>query len=894
MTRKVFTGLVVCATVGSSLATRTIVGQGQPQATAEEYQQQVLPVLSKSCLNCHNDKTKAGTLSLETFKDPAAALAQPAIWHAVLEKVTSGAMPPPAAKPLTDSEREAVSNWIRRLPGVSEAAGVVSSAGRVTARRLNRVEYNNTIRDLLGVAARPADEFPVDDSGYGFDNNGDVLSISPMLMEKYMQAAEKISRLAVYGETVPPKPTRLVRLMNRRSQDAYDVLSEGNSGMYLPYSLRGAMYGTYTFPVDGEYEFRLRIANFRGESDADLTDEERARRAEERRKLFEARRLEREKAQAAAGDGTAAPARGGRAGGPARRDPTPEELKARDDAARKAAPPRQLVLSVDGAAIITTVIEGSGAFGYSQGEFTARATVKAGERFLRASYPELANLADPRENINPDMRRGLFVDYLDIVGPFNPSKEPPASYKRIFTCNQTTPQCARTILSTLMERAYRRPVTEDELKAKLDLVALAQREGDTFQEGIRLALQAILASPNFLFRIEANPRPRAGSAGSSQPSPAATAARQDPAYVRNAPILSVRRAGLALQTRQPEYPVSDVELASRLSYFLWASMPDAELMKVAKAGTLRQPAVLEAQVRRMMADPKRSNLVENWAAQWLQLRNLGRTKPDPKRFPTVDDELLDAMRKETMMFVETIIKEDRSLLDFIDAPFTWVNGPLARHYGIKGIDGEEFQRVALDGEQRSGVLTQGAILTVSSYPTRTSPPVRGKWVMENLLGTPPPPPPDDVPQLNDSNIGVEVSLRERLEQHRKDPNCAPCHVVMDPLGFGLENYDAVGAWRTHDGKFPIESSGTLPGGQSFAGSKELKEILKGKSDAFVRNVTEKLLTYSLGRGLERFDRPTVDAISRQVAASNYKFSALVMEVVKSRPFQMQTVEGGRQ
>ena len=322
-------------------------------------------------------------------------------------------------------------------------------------------------------------------------------------------------------------------------------------------------------------------------------------------------------------------------------------------------------------------------------------------------------------------------------------------------------------------------------------------------------------------------------------------------------------------------------------------MPDAELMKVAKAGTLRQPAVLEAQVRRMLADPKRYNLVENWAAQWLQLRNLGRTKPDPKRFPTVDDELLDAMRKETMMFVETIIKEDRSLLDFIDAPFTWVNGPLARHYGIKGIDGEQFQRVALDGEQRSGVLTQGAILTVSSYPTRTSPPVRGKWVMENLLGTPPPPPPDDVPQLNDSNIGVEVSLRERLEQHRKDPNCRSCHVVMDPLGFGLENYDAVGAWRTHDGKFPIESSGTLPGGQSFAGSKELKEILKAKSDAFVNNVTEKLLTYSLGRGLERFDRPTVEAISRQVKPSDYKFSALVMEVVKSKPFQMQTVEGAR-
>ena len=337
---------------------------------------------------------------------------------------------------MSQGDRDAITNWVRKLPGVAEATSVRSSAGRVTARRLNRVEYNNTIRDLLGVAARPADEFPVDDSGYGFDNNSDVLSVSPMLMEKYMQAAEKISRLAVYGETVPPKPTRLVRLMNRRSQDAYDVLSEGKSGIYLPYSLRGAMYGNFTFPVDGEYEFRLRIANFRGESDADLTDEERARRAEERRKLFEARRLEREKAAAARCGAARAepPARGGRGGGP-RREPTPEELKARDEAARKAAPPRQLVLSVDGAPIITTVIEGTGAFGYSQGEFTARATVKAGERFLRASYPELANLADPRENINPDMRRGLFVDYLDIVGPFKPSTAPPESYKKIFICS---------------------------------------------------------------------------------------------------------------------------------------------------------------------------------------------------------------------------------------------------------------------------------------------------------------------------------------------------------------------------------------------------------------------------------------------------------------------------
>jgi hypothetical protein len=847
-------GLAVCAVVFGSLTTRITLGQSQPAASREEFQKAVVPVLSKSCIGCHNDRARMGNLSLQSYTDPAAALAHPEVWQKVLDKLAAGEMPPRNVAPVPPADLNAVMGWLKSVPGVTDRtpATPVASAGRVTARRLNRVEYNNTIRDLLGVAARPADQFPVDDSGYGFDNNGDVLSVSPLLMEKYMQAAKDISRLAVYGEAVPEKPTRLVRLLNRRSPDAHDVLPSGNAGIYLPYSLRGAMYGTFTFPVDGEYEFRLRIANFRGDNDADIPDEDKARREEERRKLAEQRRLERLKAAAA---GVPQAPR-------VQREPTPEELKARDEAARKAAPPRKLILVVDGATVISTVIEGNSSFGYSQGEFTARVAVKGGERFIRASYPELANLDNPLLNINPDMRRALFVDYLDIVGPFNPSKARPASYQKIFTCTETTPQCARTILTGLLERAYRRPVAEAEIASKLELVALAQREGDTFEEGIRLALQAILASPNFLFRIESDATAQAAPA----PAPAA------------------RRNGNGTT------PVSDIELASRLSYFLWASMPDAELMKLAKSGVLSQPPILEAQVRRMLADSKAYNLVDNWAAQWLQLRNLGRTKPDPTRFPKVDDELLDAMRTETNLFIASIIKEDRSLLDIIDAPFTFLNGPLARHYGIPGIDGEEFRRVTLDGEQRSGVLTQGAILTVSSYPTRTSIPVRGKWVMENLLGTPPPPPPDDVPSLNESNVGTEVSLRQRLEQHRRDPSCSPCHNVMDPIGFGLENYDAVGAWRTMDGKFPIESSGTLPDGRTFSGSKALKTILKGQSDQFVRNVTEKLLTYSLGRGLERFDAPTVDAISRQVAANNYKFSSLVLEVVKSTPFRMKTVD----
>lgn len=806
-------------------------------ASDETFNKQVQPFLARNCYACHNEKISTANLNLSAFTSGELAAAKPEIWDKVLEKLSSGKMPPAGRPVPPKTEVASVTRWIE---GTLSRAGFSKEAepGRVTARRLNRVEYNNTIRDLLGVAARPADEFPVDDSGYGFDNNGDVLSVSPLLMEKYMAVAKNISRLAVYGEPLPPKPTRLARLLNRRSPDADDVLSAGNAGTYLPYSLRGAMYGTWVSPVDAEYEFRLRVANYRGDT-GDLTDEQKAQQAAERKKRFEEFRAARQKAAAA---GLPPP------------EVTPEQLKAREEASRKAAPPRKLIFAVDGKPVITDVIEGDSAYGYSRGEFTVRAPVKAGEHFLRASFPELADLKDPRENINPDMRRGLFVDYLEIVGPYNASTEPPESYKKIFICGHPpgkhNAQCPRIVVSDLMERAYRRPVTEEELASKLNLVALAQQEGDRLEEGVRLALQAILASPDFLFRVETDPK--AGPAAA--------------------------------------HPVNDYELASRLSYFLWASMPDQELFRAAKEQKLRQPAVLEAQVRRMLADPKSHSLVDNWAAQWLQLRNLGRTKPDPKRFPTVDDELLDAMRTETSMFVETIIKEDRSILDFIDAPFTFVNGPLARHYGIAGVNGEEFQRVTLDGEQRGGVLTQGAILTVSSYPTRTSPPVRGKWVLENLLGTPPPPPPANVPSLNESNIGTEISLRQRLEEHRKNPSCSPCHNVMDPIGFGLETYDAVGAYRTHDGNFPIETAGTLPGGKTFSGSKGLKEVLKGQSDAFVHNVTEKMLTYSLGRGLERFDRPTVDAIAKQVAANDYRFSALVMEVVKSKPFQMRSVE----
>jgi hypothetical protein len=395
------------------------------------------------------------------------------------------------------------------------------------------------------------------------------------------------------------------------------------------------------------------------------------------------------------------------------------------------------------------------------------------------------------------------------------------------------------------------------VEAKLRLVSLAQSQGDSLEEGVRLALQTILVSPNFLFRTERDPSPGGKEAARS-------------------------------------HRISDYELASRLSYFLWGSMPDEELFRLADDQKLHEPQLLEAQVRRMMADSRAKNLVDNFAAQWLQMRNLGRVKPDPAHFPTVDDELLDAMRRETSLFVDAVIREDRSVLDFVDAPFTFLNGPLARHYGISGVSGEEFQRVRLDGVQRGGLLTQGAILTVSSYPTRTSPPVRGKWVLENLLGAAPPPPPPNVPVLDDSKLGVTASMRERLEQHRKDPSCSPCHNMMDPIGLGLENYDAVGVWRTNDGNIAINPAGTMPDGRSFKGPQDLKQLLRSQSGAFTRHLTENLLTFALGRGIERYDEPVVAHISERVAANGYRFSTLVMEIVNSEPFQLRSGEGVKQ
>ncbi len=749
-----------------------------------EYRNNVLPFLSKNCFACHSDKVKTANLSLEH------GVASPAVWEKVLDKLSTGRMPPPGLPVPSKTEIAAVTGWIERSLGPSHESGAQS---RVTARRLNRAEYNNTVRDLLAVSLRPADEFPLDDAGYGFDNIGDVLSVSPLLMEKYTAAAKRLSQVAVYGEPVLAKPTKLIRYLSKKSQD--DPTPNA-----LPYSYRGAIYGSFDFPVTAEYEFHMRVGNYRPRDGGNARLKELIRRG----------------------------------------SLTAEEKKEFAEENRRAFPPVKMVMTLDGGQILTEVVEGNIDYQYAHGESIARVRVKAGEHFFRASFPEFAGMENPRENVNLDGRRKLFIDYVDIVGPFQPSAAPPESRKRIFVCGQETPECARRIVDNLATRAYRRPATRGEVDALAGLAAMVRKNGDSFDEGIRVAVQAVLMSPGFLFRIE---RP------------------------------------------------DDYDLASRLSYFLWSSMPGDRLMRAASEGRLRESKVLESEVRRMLNDPKSDALVENFAGQWLGLRLLDRRKPDPGHFPTVDDELLDAMRRETMLFGGAIMREDRSVLDFIDARFSFVNGPLARHYGIPGVTGEGFQRVEFEDGKRGGVVTQASVLTLSSYATRTSPVLRGKWVLENLLGTPPPPPPPDVPVLQESNLGIDASLRERLQQHRANASCAVCHDRMDPIGFGLENYDASGAWRDRDGKFPIDSSGKLPGGVTFSGPGGLKRILKSQADLFARNLTEKMLTYALGRGLESSDRPAVDEIIQQLAINEYQFSTLVMGIVNSKPFQMREAGG---
>ncbi len=704
----------------------------------------VQPFLRRNCVACHNDKLTSGELSLSRYltSTATAALKDRDRWELVVQKLRAGEMPPKGVPRPAADQVAVVANWVETSYARLDR-DTAPDPGRVTAHRLNRYEYNNTVRDLLGIELRASDDFPVDPYGYGFDNIGDVLSLSPVLTEKYLKAAEHIASVAI-PSPVPMKPV-MSRYLAERMGQARQLHIEV----------------THEFPVAGEYT--LRSAWFQG--------------------LKIGVKVE------------------GR-------------------------------LYLDGKEI-------------SQHPLTVFTEMDRG--FEKPGVMVTAGLHKIAADIRYDgfLKDPPFLEYIQVYGPSRQdAAETAASYRRIFVCGQHTAACAHRIVESLAHRAYRRPASKDELDELTGLVSTAQSRGDSFENGIRVALEAILVNPNFLFRIERDP--------------AATGVHR----------------------------ISDIELASRLSYFLWSSMPDDELLGLAEAGGLHTPEVLHAQMKRLLADPRSRALVENFGGQWLQFRNLDVLKPDPKKFPEYDAGLREAMRSETELFFDAIVREDRSILDFLDGRYTYLNERLAKHYEIDGVTGREFRRVELDGTQRSGVLTQASVLTVSSYPTRTSPVIRGKWVLENLLDTPPPPPPPDVPPLNEADVGTTVSLREQLEKHRANAVCAGCHARMDPIGFGLENYDAIGRYRSVDGKFPIDPSGTLPSGKSFAGAAELKTILRGDPQTFTRALSEKMLTYALGRGLESYDRAAVATVTQRVQQSDYRFSALVQAIVDSVPFQM--------
>ncbi len=777
---------------------------------------EVFAFVNRSCKGCHNASVSSGGVDLAGLENAKSFEQNRDVWERVVSKVANGQMPPPNVAKPTAAETAAVTRWLESEFSRQDKAAK-PDPGRVAARRLNRAEYNNTIRDLLAVDISPAENFPSDETAFGFDNNGDALNVSPVLLEKYVDAAERAVRTAIFGPpkmkpsmTHYPSPVRIPKLPPSLME--YDL-----TGLSTHY----ATHVTHRFPVDAVYSFRLVLNGHRPNQSEAVTvafwiDGKKIKQFEVDATDLEGQICE-VRSRVAAGEHLLS------ASYLRQYEGLPERYNGPNPSKR---PPEPLISA--------------------RGKLT--------EKDIETIRKFGTKIKTDRIDVRVDNR----FESMDVGGPFEQALGPSAgSLKQIFVCGHAagkhTNDCPRRILSGFAPRAFRRPVATKELDPFLNIYALVRKQGDSFEEGIAAAMEAVLVSPYFLFRIE-----------------------------------SART-----QTASALAPLSDFELASRLSYFLWSSMPDAELLRVAGEGRLRNSAVLTAQIRRMLKDTKSQALVENFAGQWLQFRNIDVMKPDGERFMDFDESLRHSMRRETELFIGNLITQDASILDLIDCNYTFLDERLARFYGVPGVTGPAFRRVDMSNTQRGGgILSQSSILTISSYSTRTSPVLRGKWVLENMLNAPPPPPPPSVPALDDTKAGETASLRQQMEEHRKNAACASCHSRMDPLGFGLENFDAIGAWRTVDGKFPVDASGKMPGGQSFNGPAELKSLLSQNPDVFVRGLTEKLLTYALGRGLERYDRPAVSAIVAKLPANNYRFSELVMGIANSLPFQMKHATEG--
>lgn len=743
---------------------------GTPPGTV--YSRQIQPLLERYCYSCHGNGRRKGDLALDTFSDEAAMRADLRTWQNVLHHVRTGEMPPRNKPQPTLEERDRMVAWIEA--DVFQTDCNHPDPGRVTIRRLNRVEYNNTIRALTGITFEAGVDFPADDIGYGFDNIGDVLSLPPILLEKYMAAAEKVLS-AVLNTNLPPSYP-IARLVPDELEATAPGGSYGRGARLL--SREGEMSAAVPFSSFGEYAIRIR-------------------------------------------------AFGQQAG------PEPVRMDLRLDG--------ELVSVVD-----VTAVESA------PRTYECRLILEPGRKCLTVGY--INNYVNPNDPDPNNRDRNLIVESLEIAGPILPEQmRYTDSYRQVVRCRPdegvAPRQCAERILERFATQAFRRPVLTSEKDRLCRLFDLANDEGLGFEESLRVPLTAILVSPHFLFRGELQTDPN------------------DPGQIR---------------------PVDEFALATRLSYFLWSTMPDQALFTEAEQGTLRQN--LSVQVNRMLRDSKIRALVDNFALQWLQVRSLRAVAPDWLEFPEFDDELRAAMENETALFCDAIVTEDRSVLEFLDADYTFLNERLAQHYRIDGVVGPEFRRVFLRGTARGGILTQGSILTITSNPTRTSPVKRGKWVLENILGAPPPPPPPNVPELKSAKE-LRGTLRQRMEQHRENALCASCHARMDPIGFGFENFNAVGGWRAQDGVDPVDPSGELSSGEKFQGPAELKRILvSAKRQDFLRCLTEKLLTYALGRGLEYFDKCAVDQIVERVAAQNYRFSSLVSEIIQSAPFQLRRGE----
>jgi hypothetical protein len=817
------------------------------------------PFLAANCYSCHNSRAKTAGLDLESYASRKSILEDRPTWESVLTMLKSGQMPPASMPRPDEAQLRAV---IAKLEDAFAAidAAAKPDPGHVPPHRLNRAEYNNTVRDLLGVDVHAADDFPQDDSMYGFDNIADSLSISPLLMEKYVAAAEKIAKIAVFGPDLKPEPVRFEVAVPRRMETTnimritkpayYSMQNYDLTGLSQP----GSYHLNYQLPVTAEYLFRITGAGVRpvgseptqcefwidgklartfDVANVSLSGFERRPDSWELRVKLPAGAHEFVVAFPRQFDGLPP-----RFGGP--NPSTLAEPAPRDPDKVFAGPPTD----------------------NRPGKIEERriAYERAKEQFAHPTWD------------------GLSVTEFDILGPYDYVKGPSQeSLRKIFTCADREAACMRKIVSDLAARAFRRPLAAGEIDSLAGIAQNAQRRSGSFERGVEVGIEAILVSPDFLFRIE--------KAGASEAHRPRSAALNNSETLPQPPRGACPLCASSLEA-EPQR-ITDYELASRLSYFLWSSMPDSELTSRAADGSLRKPDVLRAEVKRMLSDSKSRALFDNFASEWLEVRRLESLNPDRDTFPDFDDYLRFSMQKETELFFGNLIRNDVSILDLIDGRYTFLNERLAAHYGIPGIKGTEFRKVDISGTNRGGVLGQGSVLTVSSYATRTSVVLRGKWVLENLLNAPPPPPPPNVPSLDVTRVGTSASLRQVMEQHRANPVCASCHTRMDPIGFGLENYDAVGSWRDRDGKFPVDSSGVLPDGRTFQGREGLQSILRADKDKFAAALTTKLLEYSLGRGVERYDQPAIRQITGRLPADGYRFSSLVLGIVNSYPFQMQ-------